>query len=301
MFLNNRLPSFGSLAPPPVTTAAFLVLVAAVWTLAQPAGAQPPKLGVSPPKFEVEITDQPKTHSFRLFNYDDDPVSAELTVHNWDLDEEGKTRLLPPTEDSLDQWIVINPVRLTIPPKGSQVVRFSIRPRKQPAPGEHRAMIFITSQPTEEKKLSIRFNLRLGMAVYGTVGEVTRRGTLHGVQTSADELRFDVSSEGTAHARLVGQFAVWPAAEFPGDEATQPIEDLGEEDIEIPAPILRAGPLPNRPVLPASRRFIRLAMPEPLPPGEYVLDLHGSLGETPIDRSFAFSVTGPAASTDPSP
>ena len=285
----------------PRSVAAFLCLAVVAGFLVGPAQAQPPKVGVSPPMFQVEISDRPKTHSFRLFNYDDDPVSAELTVHNWELDEEGQTRILPPTEDSLDQWIVINPVRLVIPPNGSQVVRFSIRPRKQPTPGEHRAMIFVTSQPAEEKKLSIRFNLRLGMAVYGTVGEVTRRGTLHGVETSADELRFDVSGQGTAHSRLAGQFAIWPAEEFPGDEATEAIEGLGEEGTEVPAPILRAGPLPNRPVLPDGRRYIRLPFAEPLAPGEYVLDLHGTLGETPIDRSFSFSIVAPEADTEPSP
>ncbi len=290
-----------SLSAVPRSSTVALWLTVWAWLLPFPAQAQPPKIGVSPPMFQVEISDRPKTHSFRLFNYDDDPVSAELSVHNWELDEEGQTRILPPTEDSLDQWIVINPVRLVIPPKGSQVVRFSIRPRKQPAPGEHRAMIFVTSQPAEEKKLSLRFNLRLGMAVYATVGEVTRRGTLHGVEASADEVRFDVSGQGTAHARLEGQFAIWPAEQFPGDEATGPIESLGEEGIEISAPILRAGLLPNRPVLPEGRRFIRLPISEPLPPGEYVLDLHGSLGETQIDRSFAFSIAAPEAGAEPSP
>lgn len=277
----------------------FAVLVLGLGAVSVPA--QPPKLGVSPPKFEIEIGDRPATHSFRLFNYDDDPISAELSVHNWDLDAEGKTRILPPTEDSLDQWIVINPVRLTIPPKGSQVVRFSVRPRKKPEPGEHRAMIFVTSKPSEDKKLSIRFNLRLGMAVYATVGEVTRRGTLHGVETSANELRFDISSEGSAHVRLVGQYAVWPAENFPGSQATEPIDGLDKAEGEFPEPILRAGPLPNRPILPDSRRFVRLTIPEPLPPGDYMLDLHGSLGETVIDHAFAFSVTAPADLPAPPP
>ncbi len=276
------------------------LLAVVQWSLAGQAAAQPPKLGVSPPIFQIELGERSLTHSFRLFNYDDEPVEAEIAVHNWELDAEGKTQILPPTETSLDRWIVINPVRLTIPAKGSQVVRFSVRPRVELQPGEHRAMIFVTSNPARDKELSVRFNLRLGMAVYATVGEVSRHGTLHGVQASATELRFDISCEGNAHARLSGQFRVWPAADFPGvdipgvdipgAEVTEGTAGAGELETVVPAPILRAGALPSRPVLPASRRFVRVPLAEPLPPGDYVLDLHGALGETEIDRSFSFTV-----------
>ena len=38
--------------------------------------------------------------------------------------------------------MIINPVEFTIPAGGEQVVRFAVRPRAQPEPGEHRAMVF---------------------------------------------------------------------------------------------------------------------------------------------------------------
>ncbi len=283
----NRTP-IPTLIPPPAAALA----LAAILMLAAPLAAQPPKLGVSPSTFNIEIGSRPVTQSFRVFNYDDDAFDAEITVHNWDLDEDNKTRILPPTEQSLDQWIVVNPVRFTIPPRSSQVVRFSIRPRVEPAPGEHRAMIYLISKPAAGKELGVRFNLRFGLAVYGHVGEVTRRGTLHAVDVDASSASFDVSSEGSANVRFDGQYAVWPADAYPGAEATTRIADP-EAPEALPEPVVTAGGLPNKPVLPGTRRRIPLRLAQALPPGDYVLDLNGSLGETEIDMAVAFSVSAP--------
>ncbi|MEM7588150.1 MAG: molecular chaperone [Acidobacteriota bacterium] len=260
-----------------------LLLVATV-----PLAAQPPKLGVSPPKFELHLDDAPGTQAFRVFNYDDEPFDAEITVHNWDLDEHSKTRILPPTEQSLDQWIVINPVRFTIEPNSSQVVRFSVRPQVEPEPGEHRAVIYVTSQPSQEKSLSMRFTLKLGMAVYGYVGDVQRAGTLHDVRVDGPTALFDLSSTGTAHVRLDGQYAVWLADRYPGGGEIRPLAEPGSA--ELPPGMLQAGALPAKPVLAGTRRQMPLQFAEALAPGEYVLDVKGRLGETAIDRAVPFVV-----------
>ncbi len=260
------------------------------WTLG--AAAQvPPQFGVSPGVFDFGIDSRrPSTHSFRASNYSEKPIEVRITVHHWDLDEDNKTRLLPPTEQSLDQWMVINPVHFTIPPKGSQVVRFSVRPRVRPEPGEHRAMIYLTQIPPKEKERSLRITFRVGIAVYAQVGEVVREGTLHGVEIDREMAFFDISSIGTANVRMQGQYAFWRAAAYPGVDQTGLLEDLSKPDSVLPESVLLAGSLPRKPVMPGTQRTVRLRLPETLSPGDYVLDLNGSLGETKIDRAVAFTV-----------
>lgn len=267
-----------------------------------PAAAQPPKVGVAPPKFEIELGDRGETHSFRVFNYDDDPIEAEVSVHNWELDENNKTQILPPTEQSLDSWIAINPVRFTVPPRGSQVVRFAIRPKVELEDGEHRAILYVTSKPTEEKELSVRFNLRIGMAVYGYVGEVERVGELAAVAVDPTALRFEIESRGNAHVRLAGRFAVWHADAYPEAEEgpPPPIPELPEagEEVTLPEGVVTIGELPAKPVLAGTRRTVPHPLAEPLPPGEYVLRLVGTLGASSVERTLPFSIP---SSAPPSP
>jgi hypothetical protein len=262
---------------------------------------------VAPPKFEIELGDRGETHSFRVFNYDDDPITAEVSVHNWELDENNKTRILPPTEQSLDSWIAINPVRFTIPPRGSQVVRFAIRPKVELVDGEHRAILYVTSKPTEEKALSVRFNLRIGMAVYGYVGAVERVGELVAVAVDPAALRFEIESRGNAHVRLAGRFAVWRADAYPEEGPPPPVPELPEagEEAVLPPGVVTVGELPAKPVLAGTRRTVPQPLAEPLPPGDYVLRLVGTLGASSVERTLPFSIpsdTGEAAApSGPSP
>ena len=117
-------------------------LVASVIT----AGAVPPaQIAVSPSRFEIEIGPSPTTEALRVFNFSDRPVDVQASVAHWELDRNSRVVIVEPTEQSLDQWIVMNPLRFTIPAGGSQTMRFSIRPKTAPDPGEHRAMIYPVS------------------------------------------------------------------------------------------------------------------------------------------------------------
>ncbi len=258
---------------------------------AAPLAAQ---VGLSPPKLDITLDEsgKPSTHSIRIVNFGDQPVEVQVVVYNWDMDDDNQVRILPPDEQSLDQWMVLNPLRFTLPAEGSQAVRFSIRPKVKPEPGEHRAMIFFEQVPPADKAPEIRFVFRLGAAVYGQVGELTRIGELHSAEAGDLAASFDVSSVGTANMRFSGQYAVWPAAAFPGAENTAAIEELEEAGATLPEPIVQAGPLPPTAVLPGTRRKIKLGFAEALEAGDYVLDLNGALGETVVDMAVPFSATG---------
>lgn len=259
--------------------------------VAAPLWAQ---IGLSPPKLDITIDEsgKPSAHSIRVVNFGDEEVEVQVVVHNWDMDESNTVRILPPTEQSLDQWMAISPLRFTIPPEGSQVVRFSVRPLVEPEPGEHRAMLFFEQVPPEQTGPEIRFIFRMGAAVYGQVGETIRIGKLHSAQADGYSAQFDISSIGTANVRFDGQYAVWPADLYPGAEQTQPIDGLESGDYSAPGPIIEAGTLPPTAVLPGTRRVVDMNLREALDAGDYVLDLNGSLGETPIDLAVPFSSTG---------
>lgn len=269
-------------------------IVAVSLSLLIPASPSLAQLGLSPPRFEFAIGDRPVTETARVFNFGNDTSRVHVTVHNWDLDVANKVRLLPPTEQSLDQWLAINPLEFAIPPRGSQTVRFSVRPRVTPTQGEHRAIIYFTEEAKYRGDYNdIKVGLRLGAAVYGQVGPTDRRGMLNGVAVDANAARFDVTSSGTSHIRLDGQYAVWAETAYPGSEETAAIDNLDESDesaVELPPWILAADVLPTTPFLPRTRRTLVVEFEQAVPPGHYVLDINASLGEEPIDRGIRFTV-----------
>lgn len=280
--------------------------------LALPAGAQgegrpglsvtpKPRVGFSPPRFELEWDGKGSTESLSVLNVSDTPLSVAVTLGNWDLDEENRNRELPPTEQSLDQWMIVNPLQFTIEPGGSQTVRFAIRPRVQPAPGEHRAMIYLAEQPAEaddgEQALRVSFNF--GIPVYLHVGEKTREGTLHSVAldnaTAPRLLEIDFSSTGTAYARLDAHYMIWPRSAYPGDKkAAATISAMAAEPDtagrEQGGPVFAR--LPGTPVLPGYRRTLQLPITLPDAPGDYVLAVSGRMGDVNLWQALPFSRTG---------
>ena len=155
----------------------------ALQAAAQEPSPPPPQVGISPTRFELEIGARPTLESFRVVNLGDDPLEIQISVAHWEMDENNQVTVVAPTEQSLDQWMVINPLRFTLPPRQTQAVRFSIRPRVEPEPGEHRAMIYLQQiLPEGGGTPGIRFRFQYGVTVYGYAGEVRRLGKLHAVR-----------------------------------------------------------------------------------------------------------------------
>ena len=165
------------------------------------------QIGISPQKYDVVLGGATQTQTFRLFNFSDAPKEMAVTVNNWRMNEGNRAEVIPPTEHSLDQWIIINPLRFVIPPGESQAVRFAIRPAVQLADGEHRAMVYFTEQlPSDDdpNTVTMRSRLRIGAAVYAQVGEVVRQGTINGIEARTDSLTFSITNTGSANTRLNG-------------------------------------------------------------------------------------------------
>ncbi|MEH2435623.1 MAG: fimbria/pilus periplasmic chaperone [Nostoc sp.] len=263
-------------------------------------------IGVSPPRLEVKInSNKTRTETIRVLNLASEPVTLKATVKSWVMNEDNKPQDIASNEQSLDQWIVFTPSQFTIPAGGAQTIRFAIRPKVQPQPGEHRAVLYLQEvSPVSPIKSSqgVRVNARLGVVIYGYVGEIKKIGILNSitVDTKPNALKavFDITNKGNAYIRLSGQYAIWPAAQYPGAEATKPIANTGKTDAKLPDSVLDVGSLPSSPVLPDSTRQIKLPITKTLPPGNYVLDVNGELSGVPIDKGIPFTV--PAANNNQS-
>ncbi|MFB2773353.1 molecular chaperone [Pelatocladus sp. BLCC-F211] len=276
------------------STTIALSLIGAL-TLGIPSATAVINIGVSPPRFELKINRKSTTQSIRVVNLSSKPVELKAYVRSWKMSEDNKLVEIPSTEESLAQWIIFTPSQFTIPPRGAQTVRFSIRPRVQPKPGEHRAVMFLEEiPPTQGKTKGVRTVGRLAVAIYGYVGDIKKVGAINSIRVNT-ELKaptavFDISNTGNGHIRLKGQYAIWQADKYPGAEVTKPIDELEKPGKKIPAQIIHAGILPISPILPDHRSRISLPISKKLPPGKYVLDLNGELNGIKIDQGIPFTI-----------
>lgn len=247
--------------------------------------APPPRIAVSPPRVEIDLDAGHPTEAIHVINLSDKETRISVSVAHWDLDENNKVRDIAPTEQSLDQWIVINPLEFAIPPGEQQTLRFAIRPRIAPMAGEHRAMIYLEQQPDEvgDASSSVNIRYRVGVAVYGLSGQIDRRGGIRAIRhTTSGENQFldvDTISEGNASVRLSGRYGIWPQADYPGDEDARTILDEPQDGPENRSGVV--GTLPQIPILPGTARIIRARLPD-LPPGAYSLYVSGSVSGRPF-------------------
>ena len=255
-----------------------------------PLPASALEIAVSPARFELDLDGKRKTQTLEIVNSADHPVKIGIDMANFDLDENNQLRVLPPTEQSLDQWIAINPTRVKIPAKGRRTMRFAIRPQVEPQPGEHRAVIFLNEEKSDQAEDGLRFKFRLGVVVYGQVGEANRTAQLHNVGSNQRGMTLDVQNTGNAHARFKGIYAVWNAASYPGDAAAaamlQGIQDSRKISEDVIAPgSLAAGVVSETPVLPGTRRTVVQELPDAAKAGQRKVYLLGKLGDSPISAA----------------
>jgi P pilus assembly chaperone PapD len=262
------------------------------------------EVAVTPPRIEVEINRKTRTQSIKIVNFSSKPAEMKAYVRSWTTREDNELQVVESTEQTLDQWVVFTPSRFTIPPNSTQTIRFAIRPKVQPTPGEHRAVLYLEEIPPEnQNSQGVITVARLGVVIYAYAGEVKRVGVLNSVNVDTKPngmtAVFDVSSTGNAHVRMRGQYAIYPAAKYPGASATKPLTDLGNSKAKLPVNVLEIGNLESSPVLPATRRRLFQSIAKKLPPGNYVLDINGELSGTSIDKGIPFTV--PAAATTSQP
>jgi hypothetical protein len=266
------------------------------------SGAVEAQVGFSPQYFDLPLPEAQGTHAYRLFNLTKDPKQVKVSVVSWDFDENGQIRLLPSTDTSLDQWVVVNPIEFTIPPGESQAVRFSIRPAVQLSAGEHRAMLIFDEvlqlQPLGQvsgagAQTALRARFQFRTAIYCQVGTVSRSAELVSARVGADAMMLQTRAIGTANARFDGQFMIWKAGSFPGLDKAFLLGNLADSRPELPPGMVTAGRLPGQPVLPGGSRNYEVSFGQTLPKGRYVAVLLGHLGDATLSRQVPFDIAAP--------
>jgi hypothetical protein len=274
--------------------ASALLLILLLVAMAPPCRAQ---IAISPIIQEVRLDQPAKVMSFRLTNFDSRPKQVVVSVANWTVNEAGEIRTLPSDEGSLDRWVILSPLQFALAPKSAQTIRVAVRPAIEMAPGEHRAMVYfdeVLAPRTAEQK-GMRGRFRIGAAIYGYQGEPQRLGHIVGLKVDANGLSAQLTSEGSAHARLQGFYAIWRADAFPGlaDSPLASMTTTPPKD-RRPVGVVEVGTLTGLPVLPGSRRPLRVAF-DKLTPGKYVLEFRGGMSGVPAPAALPFPVPAPVA------
>lgn len=236
---------------------AALVLFGGV-ALTAPAQAQ---LTVSP----ADLTLVPGTAavgSFTVSNESRAPVQATLYQNDWDRDEDGENRFLPPGSvvGSCGDRVKVFPATLRLEPGSRQSIRVSAEPGAYPSPCW--TVVFVESSPRPAPGRSrIVYVTRLGVKVYvvppGMVRDAEvlafalekKRQTPGGavVDTSQDELAVTVRNSGGVPFQVAGRIE---------------IRNLGDQVVQT----IRIDEVP---VLPGAVRRLHADLPV-LPQGQYV-------------------------------
>lgn len=256
-----------------------------------------PRLGISPPRVELELNESGQANSeFTVLNMSDREMPVEMKVVHWDLDENSQVRVIPPTEQSLDQWLLVNPLKFVVPPNGSQTVRFGIRPKVRPLAGEHRAMVYITELPDAQSGQGLSVRLNYGLPIYANFGEVKRSPVLHDMKLETlekvYELVLDIENTGNAYVRPQGRVGVWPSSTFPGEQqATRILNSESTESVK-PGDIqpVYSTHLISQPVLGGTRRQQVTRIPRTgLGDESLVLLVKGEINGLQISKSYTIA------------
>jgi P pilus assembly chaperone PapD len=272
----------------------FAIILAVISPVISHAEEPPPgQIGVAPSMFELSIGSKPVNESIRLFNLKKKATKVRVEVYNWTLDANNEVKILPPDSQSLDQWMLINPLRFTVEPGQSQVVRFSIRPTVKPSPGEHRALVYFIEEPADKnidttKALEILF--KLGVGVYGQADPVRRVAALNNLSfdKQASMIKAEITNSGNAHTRLTGNYSIWKKDAFPGlDKAAKVASQQKEE--KSPAGLVMTGQMNQTPVLPGNHRTIATQVTLPKAAGNYIIAVTGTLNDKTVEKTFVLT------------
>ena len=266
---------------------AFILLVAS--EAAVSAQNLEPKLAISPSRIEIS-PEKKATESITVLNLGSTPMQVEVNVQNWDFDANNNYRALAPNEQSLDQWLIINPVRLTIPAKSQQTVRLAVRPRVKPDDGEHRAMVFFRQLNDQGKGLNYKFNV--GVPIYAYFGDVKRDADLLGMEFDPIKLQFafDIASKGNSYVRPEGVFIAMKAADAGSDADLLKRLDLEKMTVDGLG-ALASGKLAAKPVFSGTRRQVTSPVPiKEILNESYVVAIKVAIGQQTFAEVYRINI-----------
>ena len=255
-------------------------------------GSIPAMVAISPSRVELKLGNNNRVDgNLRLVNLSDQDMVIHAEINNFDLDTNNQIRLIEPTEFSLDQWLIVSPLKFTIPAKKSQTIRLSARAPFKPSPGEYKALIGFEQQLPEggsNEQTSIRVNFRLNAGIYVLSDPVQRKGEIQSIKAVQNEqgeeaIAITVKSTGNANVRLNGQMSVWSQGAFPGKNNVE-LYILSGDFINTPDNISHLSILPTSPVFAGTTRTLLTSVPPKTDSKPRVVFIKGRLGDTDFEK-----------------
>jgi fimbrial chaperone protein len=247
-----------------------------------------PQFGIYPAMFEIELGNEPVDKSLIVTNLKKKPVSMRVELYAWTHNEQHQLKLVQSSQKTLDQWMVVNPVRFTVEPGGIQTIRFSISPRVKPDPGEHRAMLYLIEEPDPVNAGNgMLITAKIGIGIYGYVQPVIHLPKIIDLSfnRASTTLSLHLLNEGNVHARFRGRYIVWKKSLFSGLGSLKKLPEVIEHGQESSG-CLSQGFFPGDPLLPKTERNYNLKLDIPRNAGPYVVAVIGELDGSPVEKLF---------------
>lgn len=170
----------------------------------------------------MSIQVAPQRFIFRI----DQPVTEEVIVTNTSS-ESIRVKVYPemvPEQSSseyLGDWLVIYPRVLSLKAGEKRLVRFSIRVPENLESGEYRSLLFFEELPPKQEQvkdqgemaLDLKLLTKLGINLYGQVGQVVHQGEVEEVEVSLRNQQLLIQgnflNQGNAHLLLTTELKIF--------------------------------------------------------------------------------------------
>lgn len=234
------------------------LVAAAALAAASSGGAAGPALSISASPFSLRL-EGAATSSIQVTNPGRQALAVVVSTGDLAVSQTGKVSVDPKRKPKLSarSWLTVRPARLDLAPGGSADVTVVTRPPGNATPGDHYALVLLTSVPPRGAQVGV--STRIGVSVIDTVagGRVAApsialpKVLVHGKKRL---LRLRISNPGDVLQRLArGQISVRVL------RGTRTVAHLSA---------------PPRVLLPHAFGLLALAYPARLHPGRYVLVIH---------------------------
>lgn len=145
-----------------------LIPAAAALAVAAPAGAAGPALSISASPFSLSLQGA-STSSIHVTNPGASAVVVQVTTGDLAVSQAGRVSVDPKKRPPLSAraWLTVSPARLSLAPGGSADVVVVTHPPGNAAPGDHYALVLLTTVPPRGAQVGV--STRLGVSVIDTV------------------------------------------------------------------------------------------------------------------------------------
>ncbi len=235
------------------------------------------QIGTSPDRFEIVYDKKNRTYALKFFNMGDTAMRMKVEASDWTLVNDS-VKELPPTPQSLSQWLLFSPARFTVAAHDEQVVRFAIRPRVKPEPGEHRAMLWLSQIPeTKAPTGKMTALVRSGTAIYLYVPPVQAQAHIDELNASVADgsiiLHLAISNHGNRHDRPKGKVSIWHFDTPLSDQEKERLTREMRQDTKAKG-LVAVETLTSMPIL-GGQSIVRTQRLKTLPPGRYRIVVAG--------------------------